>query len=49
MLCFAVQAMAKLAGVQLSKAALSHAEVPRPRYESALLPDAAVQVPPVHA
>lgn len=35
--------MAKLAGVQLSKAALSHIQVPRARYESSLLPDAAVQ------
>ena len=38
------QAMAKLAGVKLSKAALSHVQVPRTRYDSLLLPDAAVQV-----
>ena len=38
------QAMAKLAGVKLSKAALSHVQVPRARYASPLLPDAAVQV-----
>jgi hypothetical protein len=38
--------MAKLAGVQLSKAALSHVQVPRTRYDSPLLPDAAVQVGP---
>ena len=36
--------MAKLAGVKLSKAALSHVQVPRTRYDSPLLPDAAVQV-----
>lgn len=38
------QAMAKLAGVKLSKAALSHVQVPRPRFDSPLLPDTAVQV-----
>ena len=38
------QVMAKLAGVKLSKAALSHVQVPRTRYDSPLLPDAAVQV-----
>lgn len=36
--------MAKLAGVKLSKAALSHVQVPRQRYDSPLLPDTAVQV-----
>lgn len=35
--------MAKLAGVELAKTALSHSAVPRPRLESPLLPDAAVR------
>ena len=34
--------MAKLAGMELSKAALSHAVVPRPRHDSPLLPNGAV-------
>lgn len=41
--------MAKRAGIKLSNAALSHIQVPRTRYDSPLLPDAAVQVNPCDA